>query len=178
MAHLVAGGARMEAAFESELEELGTKAVEIRDKLSAGTPSAPVLGLPLARLIPQDVHTVLDYVGAATTGLAAVLADGPAATITNAALSASDAGVTMMTDVRLAPVRVIPIEVHEVIDYVWAATAIATPFLFGYAKKSPISTALQVTAGISLLLGSLLTDYRAYKGVKWGRMPRRRAANG
>ena len=83
-----------------------------------------------------------------------------------------------MTDVRLAPLRVIPIEVHEVIDYVWGATAIATPFIFGYAKKSPLAATLQIVAGASLILGSLLTDYRGYKGVKWGGRPRRRGTNG
>lgn len=161
-----------------DTETLTSRAEELRDRMSVGVPAAPVAGLPLARVIPQDVHTVLDYVGAATTALAALVADGPAATITNATLAASDAGVTMLTDVRLAPLRVIPIEVHEVIDYVWGATAIATPFIFGYAKKSPLAATLQIVAGASLILGSLFTDYRGYKGVKWGKMPRRRGNNG
>jgi len=157
-----------------DTESLTSRAAEIRDRLSVGVPAAPIMGLPLARIIPQDVHTVLDYVGAATTAVAAMLADGPAATITNATLAASDAGVTMLTDVRLAPARVIPIEVHEIIDYVWGATAIATPFIFGYARKSPLAATLQIVAGASLILGSLFTDYRGYRGVKWGRTPRRR----
>jgi hypothetical protein len=161
-----------------DTQSLAAKAEELRDRLSVGTPAAPVMGLPLARVVPQDVHTVMDYVGAATTAIAAMVADGPAATITNAALSASDTGVTMLTDVRLSPARVIPIEVHEIIDYVWGAAAIATPFIFGYAKKSPLAATMQIVAGASIILGSLFTDYRAYKGVKWGRLPRRRGANG
>jgi hypothetical protein len=32
---------------------------------------------------------------------------------------------------------VIPIEVHETIDHVWGAAAIAAPFVFGYWKKAP-----------------------------------------
>jgi hypothetical protein len=158
-----------------DTESLTSRAAEMKDRLSVGIPAAPVMGLPLARIIPQDVHTVLDYVGAATTAIAAMVADGPAATITNATLSAADAGVTMLTDVRLAPARVIPVEVHEVIDYIWGAAAIATPFIFGYAKKSPVAATMQIVAGASLILGSLITDYRAYRGVKWGRVPRRRA---
>jgi hypothetical protein len=167
----------MEPALD--FDELMEGAEALKERLSPGTPANSVAGLPLARVIPQDVHTVMDYLGAATTALAAVMADGPAATITNAALAASDAGVTMMTDVRLAPVRVIPIEVHEVIDYVWGVTAIVTPFALGYAKKSPLAAALQIAAGASLILGSLLTDYRSYSGVRWGRIGRgrRRAAN-
>ena len=77
-----------------DTETLTSRAEQFRDRMSVGTPAAPVAGLPLARIIPQDVHTVLDYVGAATTALAAMVADGPAATITNATLAASDAGVT------------------------------------------------------------------------------------
>jgi hypothetical protein len=144
------------------------------EKYSAGRPAAPMLGLPIARVIPQDVHTVMDYVGAATCAVAAALGDGLAATITNAALATSSTTVTMLTDVRLSPMRVIPVEAHEVIDYVWGAAAIATPFLFGYVKKSPLAAAMQITAGASIILGSLFTDYRAYRGVKWAGRPRQR----
>src|SRR4051812_42745669 len=34
--------------------------------LSHGQPSRPLLGLPIARLIPQDIHSAFDYAGALT----------------------------------------------------------------------------------------------------------------
>lgn len=43
--------------------------------LSHGTPSRPLLGLPIARVIPQDVHTVIDYAGALALSVVSFLAD-------------------------------------------------------------------------------------------------------
>jgi hypothetical protein len=58
--------------------------------------------------------------------------------------------------------KLVPIEVHEVADYVWGATAIAAPFLLGYWKTSPKVAIVHIAAGVGSILGSLVTDYRAY----------------
>jgi hypothetical protein len=78
--------------------------------LSQGTPSRPLLGaLPLARLIPQDVHSMLDYAnGAATTGLA-FGTDCPRARAASLALGTSYTAVSLLTDYRLSVAKVIPI---------------------------------------------------------------------
>jgi len=133
--------------------------------LSRGTPSAPLLGyLPVARWIPMDIHSMLDYGNSLTTGAGALMTDCTAAQIASVALGSSYLAVSGLTDYRLSVAKVIPIEAHEAIDYVWGAAAIAAPFVFGYWKKAPGVALSHVIAGASNILVSLVTDYRAYRG--------------
>ena len=135
-------------------------------KLSEGAPSRPLLGrLPLARLIPQDVHSVLDYVDAATVFSGAILSDCPKARTASALIGGSGMGLSALTDYRLSLAKVIPIEAHEVVDYAFGVSAIGAPFLFGYYKTAPITAAIHVATGVGTILASLFTDYRAYRGV-------------
>lgn len=129
-------------------------------------PSEPLLGaLPLARVVPQDLHSLIDYRNAVGGIVTSLVADAPSAKIASAALGGSVLGVSLLTDYRLSAAKVIPIEVHEVIDYVWGAAAIAAPFVFGYWRKEPKVAAVHVLFGATTILGSLFTDYRAAKGV-------------
>lgn len=133
--------------------------------LSRGTPSRPLLGrLPLARLIPQDVHSVMDYVDAATVMAGALSTHREVKTV-SLLLGGSGAVVSALTDYRLSLAKLIPIEAHELIDYAWGASAAAAPFVFGYYKKAPGIAAAQVLAGLGTIAASLFTDYRAYRGV-------------
>jgi hypothetical protein len=135
-------------------------------------PARPLFGiLPVKRFVPQDVHSLLDYAHAFTVAGVALGATGPACTA-GLALGLSDAGVSLLTDYRLSLRKLIPIEVHESIDYVWGLSAIAAPFVFGYARSSPLSAIVHIAVGVSTIIGSLFTDYRAQVGVKWskGRM--------
>ena len=133
--------------------------------LSHGVPSAPVLGgLPLARLIPQDIHSLMDYADAATAGAGALMTSCPRARAASVLLAASGAGVSALTDYRLSLAKVIPIEAHEVIDHVWGLTAIALPFVMGYWKTAPRVALTHVAVGAGTIVASLLTDYRAYRG--------------
>jgi hypothetical protein len=135
-------------------------------RLSQGTPSRPLLGrLPLARLIPQDVHSVLDYVDAATVLAGAMLSDCPKARTASALIGGSGIGLSAITDYRLSLAKVVPIEAHEVVDYAFGVSAISAPFLFGYYKTAPITAAIHVATGVGTILASLFTDYRAYRGV-------------
>lgn len=136
-------------------------------KLSQGTPAQPVLGLPIKRVIPMDVHAVLDYVSAASAGLCGALADSDEAKTANFVLSGAGAGVSMLTDYRLSAAKVIPIEVHETIDYLWGIAAISAPFVLDYWKKDPLVSVMQISSGVLTLVTSLFTDYRGYRGVKW-----------
>lgn len=129
-------------------------------------PSRPLLGaLPLKRIIPQDVHSVADYTSALTAGAGAIVGDSVEAQIASALLATSGLGVAACTDYRLSAVKLIPIEAHEAIDYLWGAAAIAAPFALGYYKKDPIAAALHLFAGASTIVTSLITDYRAAVGV-------------
>jgi hypothetical protein len=138
----------------------------IESKLSQGAPSAPLFGvLPLARVIPQDIHSIMDYADAAAVGAGALMTDCPKATLASIALGGSAVTASALTDYRLSVAKVIPIEAHEVIDYGFGLAAIASPFVFGYNKTAPVVAALHVATGIGVILASLFTDYRAYLGV-------------
>jgi hypothetical protein len=139
--------------------------------LSKGTPSLPILGvLPLARLIPQDIHTGMDYVGAGQALLSSALAEDPVCRTVGLVQAALAVSVASVTDYRLSFAKVIPIEVHEVIDHVWGLGMVLAPFALGYWKKSPVASAIQVGTGLMQITASLLTDYRAARGIKWARV--------
>jgi hypothetical protein len=132
--------------------------------LSEGRPAKLLLGmLPLARLIPQDVHSVMDYADGLMAGSGVAMTDDPAARIASMALAASTIGISAVTDYRLSVAKLIPIEQHEVADYVWGAAAIAAPFVFGYWKRAPRVALMHVMAGAGTILASMFTDYRSAK---------------
>lgn len=138
---------------------------EVRDRLSKGIPSLPLFGrLPLARLIPQDVHSVVDYLNGVMVGVGLGARD-PRAKIASLVLGSSVVSVSALTDYRLSLAKVIPIEAHEAIDHAWGLTAIAAPFVLGYWKTSPKTALAHVATGAMTILASLLTDYRAYRGI-------------
>lgn len=148
---------------QAPLDKLVGHEVPKDRSLSHGSPSKPILRglLPLARVIPQDVHSVMDYADGATTLSGAVMTDDPTARIASLALGGSALGVSALTDYRLSLAKVIPIEAHEIIDYAWGAMAIAAPFALGYWKRSPRVAMMHIMAGASQILASLFTDYRA-----------------
>ncbi len=138
------------------------------DRLSSGIAARPVARvLPLARWIPQDVHSVLDYASALTLATAGIVGRDPAACVTGWTLAASGAAVSAVTDDRLSLAKLLPIEVHEIIDHVRGLSAVALPFLLGFHRRSRLSTVLSVVAGVSTVLASLVTDYRAQRGISW-----------
>jgi hypothetical protein len=133
-------------------------------------PAKPLLGvLPLARIIPQDIHSMMDYAAAGTCLGTAMWADTTGARVAGAMLGASGLCVSALTDYRLSAAKIIPIEAHEAIDHVWGLATMAAPFVLGYWKKDPAVAAIHVLTGASTILASLFTDYRAAEGV--GRTP-------
>lgn len=130
--------------------------------MSVGAPSKPVLGLPLARWIPQDAHSFMDYANGAVTASMAFASDDKAAQLASITLASLVVGVSAVTDYKISIAKILPIEVHEVADYVWGASAIAAPFVLGYWRSSPKVALVHIIAGVGSILGSLVTDYRAY----------------
>ena len=143
---------------EPEVEGLDVQA-------NRGIASAPLLSrLPLARLIPQDVHSVMDYGNSMIVGTGITALD-PRAKLASIVLAAAGASVSIMTDYRLSLAKLVPIETHEAIDHLWGLSAIAAPFVLGYWKTSPRVALTHVISGAANILASLVTDYRAYRGV-------------
>lgn len=128
-------------------------------------PSRPLLGfLPVVRAVPQDVHSIMDYLHGFAMAGSAFFSEKPGARFVGVSLGASLLTVSAMTDYRLSLRNIIPVETHEVFDYVWGGAAIALPFVLGYAKKRPLLAALQVALGVRSITLALMTDYRAAKG--------------
>lgn len=149
-----------------QVSELPTIDAEWERTSRDGLPSRPLWGrLPLARVIPQDVHSAFDYADAAAAVAAGVVSDCPRARAASLLLGGAGFGAAALTDYRLSLLKVIPIEVHEAIDYVFALSALAAPFALGYRRTAPRVAALHVALGLGTILASLLTDYRAYRGV-------------
>ncbi|KYF76910.1 hypothetical protein BE17_41910 [Sorangium cellulosum] len=132
---------------------------------NAAIPSKLLFGvLPLKRLIPQDVHSVLDYSNGLMVAMAGLASRRPEAKVAGALLGASVISVSLLTDYRLSLAKLIPIEMHEVLDYAWSASVIAAPFVFGYRKRAPLASLIQIATGAANIMGSLITDYRAARG--------------
>lgn len=154
-----------ESAMQGPLDRLVGHEVKKQRALSNGAPSKPLAKglLPLARVIPQDVHSVMDYADGVNCSAGAFLSDDPRARIASIFLGASVLGVSALTDYRLSVAKVIPVEGHEVLDYAWGAMAIAAPFVLGYWKKSPRVAMMHIMSGAGQILASLFTDYRSAK---------------
>jgi hypothetical protein len=149
---------------QAPLDRVLDRTVEKERMGSHGTPSKLLFGaLPLSRLIPQDVHSVMDYAEGLAAGSGALMTDAPAARIVSAALAAKLIGISAITNYRLSAAKIIPIEQHEVADHLWGLAAITAPFVLGYWKRAPRVALTHVVAGASLILASLFTDYRSYK---------------
>jgi hypothetical protein len=133
-------------------------------------PSKPLMGvLPLRRLIPQDLHSVLDY-GAALVFLGRAFVFGSRkARAVGAGLGATVGGFSLLTDYRMSLFKLIPI---EGLDYAFAGASLAAPFALGYAKKDRAATWFAVGAGFGCLVVAILTDCRAATRPVIGGQPR------
>jgi len=146
----------------------------------AHIPAKPLFGvLPLARVIPQDIHSVGDYLVAGAYFASAALARTKRGRATGILLGLAVGGASAVTDYRLSLAKVISIELHELLDHASGVKAIAAPLVLGYVRKDPVASALQMIAGLGTIALSLFTDYRAERGLvrarrsKGGPTPRR-----
>lgn len=139
-----------------------------RAQLSSGIPSAPIAGLPLRRVIPMDLHSVIDYGGGLGLLLAGAFAGTTRARSLFNVLGMATIGVSLLTDYKLSLAKVVPIEVHEVADHGVGLAASIGPFALGFAKREPLISTFAVMLGASQVFASLITDYRARTGVTWG----------
>jgi hypothetical protein len=128
-------------------------------------PSRPLLGvLPLARVVPQDAHSILDYASAVAFGSTVLFSRTKEARITGAVLQTMMTTGALVSDTRMSAAKLVPIELHEIHDYLWGAAAVAAPFALGYAQKDRAAAAVHVATGALLLVSSLFTDYRGATG--------------
>lgn len=154
---------------------LGEMAGVTREELSRGLeiakgegiPSDPLFGvLPLRRIVPMNVHSVLDYVGGLSLIAAGLLARSTVPRVTGFALGGAQIATSAVTDYKLSFAKLVPIKWHEIADYAVGISAMVLPFLFRdqRRRKSAASRWLEFGLGASVVLASLFTDYRAARG--------------
>jgi len=136
--------------------------------LSHGVAARSLAGLPLARVIPQDVHSIIDYATVLAVAVAAFIADERRARIGCRIIAGAGLAQSLVSDYRLSAVKLLPVRAHEVRDYVWGAVNIAAPFVLGYRKRDRVASAVQMAAGAALILTALFTDYRSFKRRRIG----------
>lgn len=139
-----------------------------------GIRSRPLFGvLPIKRVIPQDLHSLADYSNGVRVLAGGLFTRDLGARMASLGLGYSALLVTTLSDDRLSPFKLIPIEAHEVIDHLWGAAAIAAPFVLGYARRAPVTAAAHIITGMTTIAMSLFTDYRAARGAGHMRPPER-----
>jgi hypothetical protein len=136
---------------------------------AAGVVSRPLAGvLPLRRWLPQDAHSLLDIAAGVAIALAGQLSGDRMARRVGLLLGSKLVGTTLLTDSRVTLSRLVPIELHELVDYGCGLAALAAPFVGGYARRVPGAAAVHVLVGATILAGSLVTDYRCRSGMHLG----------
>jgi hypothetical protein len=114
------------------------------------------------KVISPTVHGILDYGTCAFFALAPSLFDlhGTYATICYV-LAAGYLVISLLTNMPLGAMRVIPFPVHGKLELVSGLVFIASPWLFGFADDNETARNLFVGAGIVFLVVYFLTDWYA-----------------
>jgi hypothetical protein len=102
------------------------------------------------KIIPRFFHGVLDYM----TGVLLLLAPnllgfahvGGAAVWIPRVIGLTILLQAMTTDYELGVMKMVPIKMHLMTDYVVAAFLLVSPWLFGFSDRSRIATILMIVA--------------------------------
>lgn len=109
--------------------------------------------------IPPSLHGLIEYLAAIFFVAAPFLFDydsGP--TAVSIMIGIVILVVTASTAIQTGLAKVIPINIHVVLDFVLAATLIASPFLFGFSDEST-PTATFIVAGVLHVLITIGTRF-------------------
>ncbi|MGI4884873.1 MAG: SPW repeat domain-containing protein [Janthinobacterium lividum] len=114
------------------------------------------------KLISPTLHGVLDYATCAFFALAPSLFNlhGAYATVCYA-LAGGYVVVSLLTNMPLGAVRLLPFPVHGKLELVSGFVFLASPWLFGFARQNETARNLFVAAGAVFLLVYFLTDWYA-----------------
>lgn len=112
-------------------------------------------------LIPRPLHGVLDYLWALAYWFAPEaqgFADDEAATVFSKIRAGSMVPASLMTRYELGVIKLIPFNVHLLLDLAGALVGLAAPWLLGFAKNEKARNA---TLGFALFeLGAVLLSKR------------------
>lgn len=116
------------------------------------------------RFVPTAVHAVFDYVGGlgliASPFIFGFASTGGIAVALPIVLGVGLITYSLLTNYELGipGLRVIPMSVHLVFDFVASAFLAAAPFLFGYANQGVNVWLPQVVAGVGVIGIVLVTQ--------------------
>jgi hypothetical protein len=112
--------------------------------------------------ISPTAHGILDYLVCAFFALAPTLFDlhGTYATVCYL-LAGGYLVVTLLTNMPLGAVKVIPFPVHGKLELISGLAFIASPWIFGFANDNETARNLFVGAGLTFLVVYFLTDWYA-----------------
>lgn len=124
------------------------------------------------RFIPTSLHAYFDYIGGvsliATPFIFGFSSMGGVAVILPIVLGIGLILYSLLTNYELGlpALKLIPMPVHLVFDFVAAALLAASPFLFGFSNK-PLNVWLpHLVAGLGVIVLVLVTQTRPYIRVK------------
>lgn len=115
-----------------------------------------------ARFIPLVVHGILSYALGAALVLLSLFTD--VAENSSALASMVGGGIallalTLVSDTPVAAVRLVPAPVIEGLDYAFAMSLVAFPFVFDLADERPLLLTC-VLAGLAFFASTLVTAWR------------------
>ncbi|HLL60460.1 MAG TPA: SPW repeat protein [Candidatus Nitrosocosmicus sp.] len=117
------------------------------------------------KMIPTKVHGILDY----ATGIALLLAPnlfgfadvGGAAVAIPRILGIMILVQSLMTNYELGVMKMIPMSMHLMVDYVASLFLVASPWLFGFADEPANVWMPHVIVGLVYFVTSLMTQTKS-----------------
>ena len=123
------------------------------------------------RIVPTAVHAVFDYVGGlgliASPFIFGFAGMGGIAVVLPIVLGVGLIAYSLLTNYELGipGLKVIPMSVHLVFDFVASAFLAVAPFLFGYADQGVNVWLPQVVAGVGVIGLGLVTQTSSQPGT-------------
>ncbi|HYK63960.1 MAG TPA: hypothetical protein VEY94_03360 [Patescibacteria group bacterium] len=123
------------------------------------------------RIVPTAVHAVFDYVGGlgliASPFIFGFAGMGGIAVVLPIVLGVGLISYSLLTNYELGipGLKVIPMSVHLVFDFVASAFLAVAPFLFGYADQGVNVWLPQVVAGVGVIGLVLVTQTSSQPGA-------------
>lgn len=113
------------------------------------------------RVIPTQVHGILDYITGSTLLTAPELLrlkDVPSAALTLRLSGMGAAAYSMITNYELGMVKVVPMPVHLALDAMSGAMLATSPWLFDFAKNGTRYWLPHLLVGATEILAAMTTE--------------------
>ena len=114
------------------------------------------------KVIPTYVHGIFDYLGGALLLFApnvfGFAAEGGAAVLVPRIIGLVVLIQSVMTRYEVGLVKVLPMRMHLMNDYIASALLALSPWIFGFSNLPPNAWMPHLVAGVSIFVLTLLTE--------------------